>query len=71
MTTQALCDKCWDNESGGLTPMRMKSAGQEKCCMCGASTSGGIFISRSPRNVNYPRTKGASNPDSASPEPIT
>ena len=52
--TQPICAECFENANPGRTPICVVNAGTDKCCLCGAETTAGIFIRRDPTTVTFP-----------------
>jgi hypothetical protein len=54
--TQPACETCFAGAVPGVTPMPLKNwmRGVEVCCMCGCSTTSGIYMRVDPRQVPHP-----------------
>lgn len=60
--TQPLCGDCWVAEERGRRPDpegmghgRYGTVHEEVCCMCGQTTTLGIYVRKDPDRVPYPR----------------
>jgi hypothetical protein len=52
--TQPICVPCWYKENPGRTPTQLIVREDERCCKCGETTRGGIYIRIDPTTVPYP-----------------
>ena len=44
--TAPICDRCWDIEEPGRSPVRLNGVVKETCCRCGEQTTSGIYVRR-------------------------
>ena len=51
MTTQPICDLCYQRTGG---PAQLAAAHSRACCRCGAATTSGLYIRIDPASVPYP-----------------
>lgn len=55
--TQPVCDRCWRMTEGERRPVRLVDRHPETCCLCGSSTTSGIYRRLDPSIVPYPTTR--------------
>lgn len=56
--TQPICATCYEEREPHRTPVKMRFAETETCCVCGNLTSEGIYYRVDPTTVLHPtRTK--------------
>jgi len=53
----ALCERCWEREYPGVSPVRLKQPDWEQCALCGEGTMSGIYVRLDPAEQSYPKEK--------------
>ncbi|MGN2634653.1 hypothetical protein ACTD5D_00350 [Nocardia takedensis] len=52
--TQPACDECFQLTHPGRDPFALRNPDTERCCLCGAATTSGIYIRIDPSTVAHP-----------------
>lgn len=61
-STEAVCRPCWHRAKGPIEPRAvLRGADPERCCMCGRTTTDGIYVKADTSKVRYPRAQSAAH----------
>lgn len=56
--TQPVCRACWNVREKGRIPVRVNNSGNDEfCCLCGRTTSEGIYMRLNPATVPFPKVE--------------